>query len=100
MSPILRKLKYSWFAVLCAVGIFAIVACNLYMLCCGQCVVNDFLRVPLMGWVIIAANVVAGVVLIVVKKRKSVQKREGVCSACEVALRDAWCYCPNCGQAL
>ncbi|NIQ11595.1 MAG: hypothetical protein GWO23_18935 [Gammaproteobacteria bacterium] len=98
MKIAFRKHKYSWFVVFCSLGIFAIVACNIYLLCCGRCVVSDFLRIPPMGWFIIAANLVAGLILVAVKRRGDKQKSDDVCSVCHIALRDNWVYCPNCGH--
>ncbi len=93
-----RQFKYSWFAAFCFLGVAAIIACNVYLLCCGRCVVNDFLRIPPIGWFIIAANLIAGMILFSIKKRKKNRQPDDVCTSCYVSLRDDWVYCPNCGQ--
>jgi predicted RNA-binding Zn-ribbon protein involved in translation (DUF1610 family) len=51
-----------------------------------------------MGWFIIAANLVAGLVLVVVKRRGHDKKADNVCAACHIVMRENWVYCPNCGQ--
>lgn len=88
----------SWFIVFCLVAIAAIVVCNLWSLYWGHCVVADFLRVPLIGWGLIGANLVAGLVFIVIKRRHHMKHIVGVCSSCDASLRETWAYCPNCGE--
>jgi Mn2+/Fe2+ NRAMP family transporter len=92
-----RKFRYSWFVVFCLAAILVIVACNIWQLCCGRCVLNDFLRVPPIGWVLIIANLVAGMVLILVKRRSRRNSAADMCGSCHASLRDTWVYCPNCG---
>jgi hypothetical protein len=94
-----RKYQYSWFVVFCLAAILAIVACNVWLLCCGRCVINDFLRIPPIGWVIITANLAAGIVLIVLRNRKTSHPDVNCCSSCHTALRDNWPFCPACGSA-
>jgi hypothetical protein len=93
-----RKYKYSWFLVFCSLGVLAIIACNISLLCIGGCVVSDFLRIPPMGWLIIAANLVAGMILLGVKRRNAKRTNGDTCSSCHIMLRENWIYCPNCGQ--
>ena len=93
------KYKYSWFACFCLAAILAIVACNAWLLCCGRCVINDFLRIPPIGWVVIAANLAAGIVLFLLRSRKKTTTDANCCNSCHSALRDNWPYCPACGSA-
>ena len=102
MRKTFRKYGISWFVGFCLAGIIAIVACNLCLLYFGHCVVNDFLAIPPIGWFIIAANLVAGAALAMIKrcKRDGVQRSAtNHCSGCNIELRDAWVYCPNCGAS-
>jgi hypothetical protein len=98
MRILFRKYKYSWFIICCIAAIMAILACNLWSLYWGHCVINDFLRVPLIGWALIGANLVAGIVFFSVKCRKHTKHEGSFCALCHVGLRDAWVYCPNCGN--
>jgi len=98
MKKILGKYRISWFVSFCLAGILAIAACNLCLLYFGHCVVSDFLRIPPIGWFIITANLVAGIVLALVKQRGVRSKGTNHCPNCNVGLRDAWVYCPNCGE--
>ena len=90
--------KYSWFIVCCLAAIVLIVACNLWSLYWGHCVINDFLRIPPMGWALIGANLVAGVAFFTIKNCKHTKHVGFFCSSCHVGLRDVWVYCPNCGN--
>jgi len=90
--------RNSWFKGFCLVAILLIVACNLYLLCDGQCVLYDYLRIPLIGWLILSANLVAVLVLAVLKTRTGKRADEDVCSTCHISLRETWAYCPRCGQ--
>jgi hypothetical protein len=94
----LRKLRYSWFLVFCLAAILVIIACNAWQLCCGACVLNDFLRVPPIGWVLIMANIIAGLILILAKRRVAGKNAVDSCGSCHASLRDNWLYCPNCGD--
>lgn len=98
MNPLLPQNRYPWFVIFCFLGVFAIIGCNIYMLCCGRCVVNDFFKIPVMGWFVIAANLIAVLILIAVKKRRENIHRDDVCSVCCISLRETWIYCPNCGR--
>ena len=100
MQKIFGKYRLSWFVSFCLAGILAIVACNLCLLYFGHCVVNDFLQIPPIGWFIIAANLVAGVVLAMIRQAGGKRSGNNQCPSCHVGLRDAWVYCPNCGEAM
>jgi hypothetical protein len=93
-----RKLCNSWFVVFCLAATLVIIACNAWQLCCGACVLNDFLRVPPIGWVLIMANFIAGLILTLVKRRGGTKNAINSCGSCHASLRDAWLYCPNCGD--
>jgi hypothetical protein len=93
-----RKYKYSWFVVFCSAAILAIVACNVWLLCCGRCVINDYLHIPPIGWGLVAANLVAGIILYLVKRRNNTKPGGGGCGGCRTGMRDIWVYCPNCGD--
>jgi hypothetical protein len=93
-----RKHRYSWFAVFCSAAILAILACNLWLLCCGRCVINDYLHIPPIGWGLIAANLIAGMTLFLIKRRNNIKPDNDACGSCRTGLRDTWVYCPNCGS--
>ena len=97
MNILFNKYKGSWFVVGCLVAIVAIIACNLWLLCWGHCVINDFLRIHPIGWLLIGANLVAGLVFFVIKNRKNTKHDESLCAACHTRLRELWVYCPKCG---
>jgi hypothetical protein len=98
MKKIFRKFGISWFVGFCLAGILAIVACNLSLLYFGHCVVNDFLAIPPIGWFLIAANLVAVAVLALIKRSGGPRHASNQCTRCNIGLRDAWEYCPNCGE--
>jgi len=98
MRKIFGKYRISWFFGFCLAGILAIVACNAWLLYFGHCVVNDFLRIPPVGWFIILANLVAGVVLAMLRQCGGQRSGTNHCPKCDVGLREAWAYCPNCGE--
>ena len=100
MKLSLRKDKHFWFILFCASGIVAIAAFNLYLLCCGQCVIHDFLKIPPAGWLIMAANLVAGIILVTVKRQHARRLVRDNCTCCNILLRDTWSYCPKCGQTV
>ena len=77
MKITFKKYEFPWFVVFCLTAIAAIIACNLWALFHGYSVVNDFLRIPPIGWMLILLNVLAGLILYVVKHRKET-KRGGV----------------------
>lgn len=91
------KYGYSWFIVFCLAAIAGILLCNAWLLCCGKCVINDFLRVPPIGWGIMLANLLAGAVLFAVRRRKKGVTDQNCCNCCSTALRESWSYCPCCG---
>jgi len=93
-----RKYHLSWFVVFCLAAILVILACNAWQLCCGHCVLGDFLRIPPIGWALIIANLIAGLVLVVVKRHDGKKNAADRCPACNTALRDTWIYCPRCGE--
>jgi hypothetical protein len=93
-----KEIRVSWFVVFCLAAILAILACNTWLLCCGHCVLSDFLRIPTIGWAIILANLAAGVVLFAVKRRSDKKTERCFCCACQTSLRDSWVYCPICGS--
>jgi len=93
-----RKYHLSWFVVFCLAAILVILACNAWQICCGRCVLSDFLHIPPIGWALIIANLVAGLVFSTVKCRDSKNTATDRCSACDTTLRDTWIYCPNCGE--
>ena len=97
MKIAFRKYKYSWFVVFCSAAILAIVACNLWLLCCGRCVINDYMHIPPIGWMLLVANLVAGLLLFAVKRRNRKNPDGTFSCGCRIALRDTWLYCPNCG---
>ncbi len=97
MRKFCEKYRISWFVGFCLAGILAIVVCNVCLLYFGHCVVSDFLRIPPVGWFIIAANLVAGAVLAMIRQRGG-QRPGNHCSGCDVELREGWVYCPNCGE--
>lgn len=98
VKAVFRKHRYSWFAIFCLAAALAIVVCNLWLLCCGQWVLNDYLRIPALGWTILVANLVAGLVLVAVRGRRKTAPAGGCCENCRIGLREEWVYCPNCGR--
>ena len=93
-----QKGSNSWFIVCCLVAIAAIVACNLWYLYWGHCVINDFLRIPPIGWVLIGANLVAALFFFSIKNRNRTKHDDSLCVSCHTRLRELWVYCPNCGN--
>lgn len=98
MKVSFKKYKCSWFVTCSLVAIMAIMACNLWSLYWGHCVINDFLRIPPIGWLLIGANLVAGLVFFTVKNRKNAKHDDSLCLSCHTRLRELWVYCPNCGD--
>lgn len=98
MKIAFRKYKYSWFVVFCLTAILVILACNVWLLCCGRCVINDYLHIPPIGWLLIGANLVAGTILLLVKRLNHPKPDGNFCCGCRIGLRDSWAYCPNCGS--
>jgi predicted RNA-binding Zn-ribbon protein involved in translation (DUF1610 family) len=98
MKNVLPKYRISWFVGFCLAGILAIVVCNLCLLYFGHCVVGDFLNIPPIGWFVIAANLVAGAALALIKQGGRQRSAANHCPTCNVGLRDVWVYCPNCGE--
>ena len=92
-----RGHKCSWFMVFCLTAILAIVSCNVWMLCDGYSVLNDYLKIPTIGWMLIVANLIAGLVFFTVKRSNNNNPGWGFCRGCQISLRDTWLYCPNCG---
>ncbi len=76
----------------------AIVACNLWSLYWGHFVLNDFLRIPLIGWGLIGANLVAALTFFVIKRRNKTKNVGPLCATCHEDLQGSWVYCPNCGN--
>ena len=97
MKAFFRKYSSSWFVFGSLAAIAAIIGCNLWYLLNGHCAVHDFLRIPAIGWVLIAANVVAALILYFVKHRNRKNVDGHCCAKCQTDLREAWEYCPNCG---
>ena len=95
----IRRYRYSWFVIFCLAAMLAVVVCNIWLLRCGRCVASDVLLVPPVGWAIIAANLVAGVILLILKKRRNVLPNGYLCCNCHSALRENWPYCPACGSS-
>ncbi len=92
------KCKYSPFIVFCLAAIAFIIACNLWSLYWGHCVIHDFLNIPPMGWAVIVANLVAILALFLIKRYNKMNKDVTHCTSCHSGLQDAWVYCPNCGD--
>jgi hypothetical protein len=95
-----QKYRFSGFVMLCLAGIAVIVVCNAYLLCCGRCAVADFYRVPPIGWLLILANLVAGIILYTVKRRRVRPTDADACLFCQINLHDSWLYCPRCGREI
>jgi len=100
MKIAFRKYRTSWFFFFCAAAVLAILACNAWLLCCGRCAFQDFLRVPPIGWAIIMANLVAVLILLFLKRRNRRRTAGNLCRCCQIVLRDDWSFCANCGTAL
>jgi len=100
MKRLLNKIGSSWFVITCLVAIAAIIACNLWSLMNGHCAIHDFLHIPMIGWALILANVIAGMILYIVKHRTRKNSDESYCDDCLTDLRENWQYCPNCGHRL
>lgn len=98
MTAFLKKYCSSWFVLFCLAAIAAILVCNLWSLFVGACVIHDYLRIPAIGWVLILTNVIAGLVLYLVKHRNKSKPQGSYCAVCHVNLRENWEYCPNCGD--
>lgn len=98
MKMAFTKPGYPWFVICCLAGMLVIVACNVWLLCCGHCVLYDYLNIPVMGWTVIAANLVAGLVLVAVRRRRKAIPGTLCCRHCQAGMRQAWKYCPNCGS--
>jgi len=97
MKKLLQNCKYSWFLIFCLAIILVIVACNFWLLCFDRYVLSDYLKIPVIGWLLIIANLVAGLILFSVKRRNDTSFGGLFCRGCQAVLRDTWVYCPNCG---
>lgn len=93
-----HNFKFSWFIVFCLVAIAGIVACNLWSLYWGHCVLHDFLRIPAIGWALIGANLLAIMIFLMIKRGGKPGHDSCLCNSCRSALRDIWVYCPHCGD--
>lgn len=98
MKDFFRKYAHSWFVLASLAAIAAIIACNIWYLLHGHCAAHDYLRVPMIGWALIIANIVAGMVLYCVKHRNRSKPDGTFCPSCYTDLRESWGFCPNCGE--
>lgn len=94
----IKTSSHCWFVLACLAAIAGIVACNLWSLLVGDCVIHDFLRIPTIGWWLILANVAAGLILYFVRRGNRSTLDKHFCTKCCTDLRDKWGYCPNCGS--
>lgn len=97
MKIAFKKINCSWFIALSMLAILVIAACNIWQLYHGHCEFSDFLKIPTIGGMLIAANLVAGLIFFVVKCRSKTKSVGNSCVDCSAGLRDAWVFCPNCG---
>ncbi len=98
MKSLFGKYTYSPFIVFSLAAIASIVVCNLWSLYWGHCVLNDFLRIPLIGWGLIGANLVAALAYFLIKGHNKTKNEETHCASCHSGLQDSWLYCPSCGD--
>lgn len=98
MKAYLFRHKFSWFAICATLTVVVVLACNLWTLCCGQCVIEVFMRISIVGWLLIGANLAALAALVGVRRHRVTSREEGCCRSCGVVLRDDWHFCPDCGS--
>lgn len=90
-----REGRYlGWLAL---AGLAAVVGYNIWAYCCGRCAAAHFLQLNGVTWLLMAGNLVALTILVMLKLRHRWAETERIC-VCGQPDEAEWIYCPNCGR--
>ncbi len=76
----------------------SVIGYNLWSYSCGYCTLASLLRLSTPAILLITCNLLAGVMLLVIRRRNRQQELRSHC-ACGEILRSSWQFCPNCGHS-
>ena len=80
-----------------ALLLVVLVSYNLWSYLCGYCTMSSLMSFSPPAILLIAINLVAAAVLLMVRSRNKKLLQAQLCG-CGTGLRTVWDYCPNCGQ--
>lgn len=78
-------------------GVVAVIAYNVWAYCCGRCALIHFMQINGVIWLLVAGNLVAGLILVMLKLGKHRDIEPLQCS-CGNIVDDKWLFCPECGR--
>ena len=83
--------------VLSAGVLLAVLCYNTWSYCCGNCTLANFLDPGPFGLLLLALDLVAALVLLVLRRRAGEGER---CTRCGTPCSTNWAFCSACGTAL
>lgn len=94
MRNIRKQLPYTVFVIILAL---TIVGYNYWSYKCGYCTLSSLTSLSIPAVILIGFNLLAGLLLVVVRLRKKKQAERNHCD-CGETLRRIWQFCPSCGH--
>ncbi|TYO98254.1 hypothetical protein EDC39_10749 [Geothermobacter ehrlichii] len=86
-----------WLGFWLLAAALSVLAYNTWSVCCGACSYQDLITPGPAGWILLAANLVAGLVLVILVRVNHVKFLEESCR-CGQRLQKRWSFCPRCGK--
>jgi hypothetical protein len=93
-----RILTGSAALLLIGVTVLSVFCYNYWSYCCGRCTARTFLVLGPFGLTLLGLDVLAAMVLVVLKIRRRLRPAEIRCR-CGTTFDPEWAFCPDCGES-
>jgi len=91
------QLKSKLILSLALLTVVCVLGYNFWLYSCGACTLHALLTPSVPGYLLLAINLLLGMMLILLKLRQARRVRRRVCP-CGSELLSEWSFCPACGS--
>jgi hypothetical protein len=91
------QLKSKLILSLALLTVVSVLGYNSWLYSCGACTLHALITPSAPGYLLLAINLLLGMILILLKLRQARRQRQRVCP-CGSELLSDWSFCPACGS--
>ncbi len=92
-----REARWLGFWLLAAA--LSVLAYNTWLVCCGVCTFETLMTPGPAGWILLSANLAAGLALVILVRVNRSKSKDKNCD-CGQCLGQGWRFCPQCGKGI
>lgn len=91
------QLRSKLLLLLAVLTVVCVLGYNTWLYSCGACTLRALMTPSVPGYLLLAINLLLGIILVLLKHRQARMERQRLCR-CGSVLLPEWGFCPACGS--